>query len=474
MGSNSALSWLEEQEQRLRLWDREPNGFPIWYARRLGAYRRQLTQSSASMPKAPQSKLQRWRQDARRLGVSLAELSQAFRSSALDDKVLLLSSSSYRRRQKAGAAPCIFAVHLEEQLGDQLRVLELDTGNIPHSERPSNVTSVDLAFGPSYRFTRAMARMEQKLVPALAKDALPFMEVGERGILARSLHARIVYQAALQWFQRQRPRAVFVLCAYSHFTPIQLAAKRLAIPVIELQHGVIHESHPGYIFPDLGDERFRALPVPDHLVAFGDYFGRLLERHSVYWRGRWSVGGHPWLTRTLCSVPEIEAPQICFFSQCEAPVRERILTCAVELGALLPEVTIGTKPHPGEQDAGVYYQRAIDQGVRLYDRGADSYALLKRTELAVCVHSTVVIEALAFDCTPVAIQSDAWTEAIRVLVEGGHIQRATSGRDLCALWRRRAGSSSARALEMFAVGVPEPDFEQLIARVQERVKKACL
>lgn len=472
MSPNPALQHIFELEAELGLWALEPHGFPVWYSRRLAAYRRELTGERAQMPKAPQTKLEGWRRDADLVRNSIQDVAATL-PTLVDGGLVLLTSSSYRRRRKGGTAPCVFSTHLEQQLGDRLQVFELDNGNIPREERPPNVASIDLGFGPSYRFTRQLARLDAALRPAKHyRIGRAFSKVGEAGAVALSLHARLVYEAALAWFRLRRPRAVFVICAYSHFTPIQLAAKRLGIPVIELQHGVIHESHPGYIFPPLGEEHFARLPVPDHLVVFGRTFGELLDENCAYWKDRWTVGGHPWLQETLASSASIDAAEICFFSQCEAPVRQAIRASASELLRLLPGVSIGIKPHPGEGDASQFYAAPIAAGALLYGRGDDSYALLKQTKMAVCVHSTVVIEALAFPCVPVAIESEAWTEAIAVLVEKGQIKRATSGADLAAIWAQLAESPRQTDAEsMFAIGAPSPDFEQLIARVEERVKE---
>ena len=93
-----------------------------------------------------------------------------------------------------------------------------------------------------------------------------------------------MFEATRLLLKRARPRAVFVLNVYHYFTPMLLAAKEAGVSVIELQHGVIHESHPGYVHE-------KAPPfLPDHLVVFGSHFGELLDRETPVWRNRWSVG----------------------------------------------------------------------------------------------------------------------------------------------------------------------------------------
>jgi len=65
-------------------------------------------------------------------------------------------------------------------------------------------------------------------------------------------------------FQYVKPKAIFIVCHYSHFGAIK-AAKELGIKLIEVQHGRIGKEHPSY---NIGIKISKNL-FPDYLFAYG-------------------------------------------------------------------------------------------------------------------------------------------------------------------------------------------------------------
>jgi len=378
--------------------------------------------------------------------------------------IWVLSSSTYRRPNGQGGYECAFAEHLREQLGERLLFVERNHAALPRLHR-DDLVFVDAALVAAEALGRTAG-------PVLAQTPLgsearkPGSPASASLLCREAIYGRVLLEVARNWIRRATPRAVFVLNAYHLFIPFQLAAREAGIPVIELQHGIIHESHPGYIFdgtPALGH-------LPDHLVVFGRHFGELLDRESPRWRGRWSVGGHPWLKlkrRGVDNLPESSFDSVVIFSQPHAPVRERIRPLLPELRAKLdPKIRLVLKPHPREFDAADYYGEAL-RGIELASVHDDSYELLRKCRLAVSMYSTVSFEALAFRCRSAVLRGSMWMDDFRALVDAGVLPVVDTAHDIARLAALPMPPRAPDDLtnRLFAVDEPAPDFERLIGSV---------
>jgi hypothetical protein len=235
--------------------------------------------------------------------------------------------------------------------------------------------------------------------------------------------------------------------------------------VIELQHGVIHENHPGYVFDTLEPPGH----TPDHLLVFGEHYGELVERGSSYWSGRWSVGGHSWLSAKRKQFSGIEPEElVVVFGQNMPPVQQQVAACAARLRALLPRtVRIVVKPHPAERNAAERYAELPPLGVEIASARADSYELLGRCRMAVSVFSTIAVEAIAFGCQSVVLRSTNWFEDIQRAVEAGMIQVADGADEVAQIYQRSPRIEQERlARRFFGIGAPDLELEPLIARLR--------
>lgn len=466
MPRNRAIEAVLAAEEAGDLWDRDLLGYPVWSLERFRRYRHEAL---AGDPEARAASTQptgreRLETELRTLRASLHDLRRGTPPERGRD-IWLLSSSGYRRRDEAGEAPCIFATHLARHFGDRLLHVELNTARMPSLDR-DDVCFVDALQIPALAAARGLSPVLGRLIGQEVAGA--FAPTARRRLADRALYGRLMLELGRRWMDRAPPSAVFVLCGYNMHAPLQLAAAERRIPVIELQHGIVHESHAGYVYADLPD---RPLPVPGHLVLFGAYFGRVLERESPRWAGRWTVGGHPWLkARSAAPARAGERRTILLFSQYELPVRIQVRDAASELRRRLPsEWDVVIKPHPRESDAAEFFALAVDAGVTLAPHGADSYAMLAGCELAVSVYSTLAIEALAFPCRSAVLPSDKWTESIAELVDAGILEHARDGAELAELVLRDAPEAERAevARDLFGIGLPDPDFDRVIEQALE-------
>jgi hypothetical protein len=466
MPRNRAIEAILAAEGSGDLWSRDVFGYPVWSLERFRRYRHEALAGDpeARAASTQPTGRQRLETELRTLRASLHDL----RRGAPPDRgrdVWLLSSSSYRRRTEAGDAPCIFATHLARHFGDRLLHVELNTARLPSLDR-DDVCFIDALQIPALTAARGVSGLLGRFVDETTAAA--FAPSPRRRLADRALYGRLMLEAGRRWMDRSPPSAVFVLCGYNMHTPLQLAAAERGIPVIELQHGIVHESHAGYVYDDLPR---RTLPVPDHLVLFGSYFGRVLEREAPRWAGRWTVGGHPWL-KSRSAEPAVARSRrtVLIFSQYELPVRIQVRDVAAELRRRLPDDwDVVIKPHPRESDAAGFYAPSVDAGCALAPHGADSYAMLAGCELAVSVYSTLAIEALAFPCRSAVLPSDKWTESISELVEAGILEHARDGAELAELAQRdvAVAERGSVARDLFGIGLPDPDFDAVVAQAKE-------
>lgn len=85
-----------------------------------------------------------------------------------------------------------------------------------------------------------------------------------------------LYKQVHKIVKKINPKVLYIECAYSptHLLFIY-AAKKLNIPVVEYQHGLISEMHPGYIYNKKLD---KLDPVPDYICVYGAHFKNMIEK----------------------------------------------------------------------------------------------------------------------------------------------------------------------------------------------------
>ncbi len=468
---NPAIERVLSDEEAGGLWFRDLLGYPVWSLERLRRYRLEVLRDDQASAGATSQSKGRARVEAEWTAIraSLADLRRGgpVERTRRGRDVWVLGNTTYRRKLADGQWRCIFADHLRRQLGDRLLFLEFNAARLPSLER-EDVCFLDAVQIPLLTAARVTAPAVAAAWSVLRRqDLRAFSGTSSRRLADRAIYGRGLLEVARRWIDAAPPEAIFVLCGYTMHGPIQLAARERGIPIIELQHGIVHESHAGYVLPVLPASRTRSLPLPDHLVVFGQYFGQVLERESPRWAGRWTVGGHPWLRakRAEAAVASVAGKLLVLFSQYELDVRIQIRDAAEAARiALGPEWRVVLKPHPREADAAEFFASAVAAGVELAGASDDSYGLMARADLAVTSYSTICIEALAFPCRSVVLPSDRWTEAITDLIEAGLIERAADGTELAALAQQTGGGGDREAVarDLFGIGLEEPDFAAMI------------
>ncbi len=444
---NAAIQTLLRLESLHDLWDARVLGYPVWPHLRLRAYNRLLAHEQG-VPAATKRT-----RSLERAPASLHDLTNKLLPALRQRDIWVLGSSTYRRAVD-GASKSVFAHDVDAAFGERVVYLETNPTNQARVAEP-NVVFLDAL----YDAARSIAARSARFVPAAVTEHISrFTDLGLSPFeIAREAAFGHLWRGAGELLLAgARPKAVFVLCAYNQHIPMQAAVRDAGVPLVELQHGVIHDSHPGYIF----QPSFAAPHAPDHLVVFGQHYGKLLNEHSPYFRGRWHVGGHPWLKAKLATHRRSTEPLVVVFGQNVAAVQQRLNAFATQLrGVLPPGLRVLLKPHPVEKDVDRVYADAISAGVELAVPNADSYELLSRCRVSVSVFSTIAVEALAFSCTSVVLPSPDWFDELKQLVEQGFVQVAE---DADAVARLASETSPSEATDvarrLFGAGEPALDY----------------
>jgi hypothetical protein len=466
MPKNDTIQGILARERRDRLWERRVLGYPVWGLERLLRYRRELLGVEARLDvERASAVVAAWRRFSGPLQRSVASLSPRLLEKLRSRDLWVFSSASYRRANEHGERVCIFAEHLRAELGERLLFLEYDSAGFG-SAVTDDVLPIDAPMLAALGGGEALGRLLGKTIDRSTREA--FTPTSARHLIRSAVYGRTMFEATRRLLRHVAPRAVFVLNAYQYFTPMLRAVKQAGIPVIELQHGVIHESHPGYVHEHTPDY------LPDHLVVFGEHFGELLDRETPVWRHRWSVGGHPWMARVLSrQSAEPARDAVVLFSQNDPPVIEQLLSWMGPLRARLPaHVRLVIKPHPREHDPERTWGSVLAPGIELASHRDDTYALLNQCVVAATLYSTVAVEALAYPCRSAVIECPYWNEDIRALVDAGHLTAVSSPEQLAALATEPIGSAASDVpVRLFGIGAPPLSFTDLLDRVEPRPRE---
>lgn len=196
------------------------------------------------------------------------------------------------------------------------------------------------------------------------------------------------------------------------------------IPVIELQHGVIHPNHAGYHFP----ESVTVDLFPDYLLTFGEFW----NTQAMYPIPSEQIikFGYPYLNQQLRSIDNKSGTKkILFVSQ--GPVGKQLSQMAVELSERMgPNWDIVYKLHPGEYDRWRHeYTTLADSTVTVVDTDPSLYELFGKSSTQVGVGSTALYEGLAFGLDTYVFDLPGSSVLDPIVAEGG-VQKVTGVAEL--------------------------------------------
>ena len=212
-------------------------------------------------------------------------------------------------------------------------------------------------------------------------------------LVHRELHVRNtrlwMYRRLLN---RIDPEVVVIVVSYGKETFIE-ACQSKGIPVVELQHGVIHSDHLGYSY---SGSRTKEM-FPDYFLTWGEFWEDRVELPIP--DNRVIPVGYPYLEQRRNQYTDIASKdQILFISQ--GTIGEPLSKFAIEVDQH-PDIDYNVmyKLHPGEYDRWrEEYPWLVNADFEVIDGSQPPlYQLFAESSVQVGVGSTAIYEGLAFD-----------------------------------------------------------------------------
>jgi hypothetical protein len=247
-----------------------------------------------------------------------------------------------------------------------------------------------------------LANLKQPKISSTKKDELTKVQTElQRQFdadidLVNMVQAKLHQRKTQLWLLRRLLRCIdpdiaVVVVSYGRETFIE-ACQEQNIPVVELQHGVIYESHFGYSYP--GDRT--KVTFPDYLLVWGDFWKNRVDFPIP--NERVIPVGYPYLEQqTKQYGNKASKKQLLFISQ--GAIGKQLSKLAMEVNKH-PDIDhdIVYKLHPGEYDRWQKeYPWLLDADFEIIDSSEPPlYQLFSDSSGQVGVYSTAVYEGLHF------------------------------------------------------------------------------
>ena len=251
-----------------------------------------------------------------------------------------------------------------------------------------------------------------------------------RKAVRNDLTLESVYQ---RLFDRTRPRAAVVAVHYTHRNlALTRVARARAIPVVEVQHGVIGASHLAY---NLAPGRPPHDAFPDYLATFGDYWRDTTPGLPLP-PERAPAIGFAWLererSRAVPDAPDPTRKTVLFVSQ--GPVAAALADLAVALSHRLDPARwrIRFKHHPSDLSGWrARYPALAASTVDVLERPLGIYDAFASAHAQVGVYSTALYEGLAFGLRTCVLRVPGY-EYLLPLIHAGVVAACDGPEDLAA------------------------------------------
>jgi hypothetical protein len=218
------------------------------------------------------------------------------------------------------------------------------------------------------------------------------VEVDLMRFIRTVIQERFLTKWLYEWLLKKiRPKIALVVVSYGKETFIEVC-KSLGIPVVEMQHGIIHRGSVGYYFPNNTIKR----AFPDYLLTFGDYWKKRAKFPIP--QNRIIPVGFPYMDVKKKKYKNIEEEEkILFLSQ--GPIGKELSLFAEKISKnadLKYEVIY--KLHPGEYSRWKEeYPWLIDANIKVIDSDAPPlYELFASSKIQIGVNSTALYEGISF------------------------------------------------------------------------------
>jgi hypothetical protein len=237
---------------------------------------------------------------------------------------------------------------------------------------------------------------------------------------------------------------ILITCGYCKLgKAATIAGKLKGVPTLEIQHGVIHPSHSGYIYakdeiPPEGSVNSPYCPIPDKTAVYGYYHKELLTNVSTYPVDSVIVTGQPRYD-VLADADKIYSKEkflsdyridpnhkiILWTTQCHGISDEENIKnfkAVFEIMQNIENATLIIKQHPRE---GEIYTKTIKDYLDKYKidavitpKSSDTYEQLFVCDLMITRHSTTAMEAVALNKSVIILNLSGEPDPVEYVKEG--------------------------------------------------------
>ncbi|UMX47655.1 MAG: hypothetical protein L7H18_04400 [Candidatus Nealsonbacteria bacterium DGGOD1a] len=244
------------------------------------------------------------------------------------------------------------------------------------------------------------------------------------GLINQS-YAKVLYQiwAAKFFLKKFKPDVIVETSSYdSGMMAINFAAKKMGIPAIEMQHGIITNAHAGYIY-SIPQEYVFSKPLPEKFMAHGRIYkdiilasGNEFSSKDIVIAGnmrmekfmRESLSGREAIRKKVRQALGVDENAFLAVVSSENLPKEGFARIMEETMAISEEdLFICIKLHPAEDDWRQAYGNILfhPRARFVTDGDIDLYELLVASDLHATTISTVFLECLALGIPNIIIES---------------------------------------------------------------------
>ncbi len=227
------------------------------------------------------------------------------------------------------------------------------------------------------------------------------MDIVPDQVIYKAKKASILYQVYFKYYRdmlkKVKPKAIFVVCHYSdNLWPLYPVAKKMNIPVIELEHGTVI-NHVSYNYIDLSE---LGKQLPDYLFTYGDFWDQYISLPTCM--KAYSIG-NPFLENRhkYYSNEKVEDKKIVIYSDIWEQNGKKLMELALFISNKYYEkgYRVFFKLHPFEYSnwKEKYIGLKRDSKITVLTDEIELYKLLSMARHQIGVCSTVLYEAAVFD-----------------------------------------------------------------------------
>lgn len=345
------------------------------------------------------------------------------------------------------------------------------TGKKKNAERFGIGTALILPYKLMFRIRKRMNpeknidRKEEEFLRNLCNDInIKYKKNISSDILVQNIqYNRELYYAYEKFYKlilkRTHPKTVILQCHYSTILfPLYRIAKKLSVPVIELQHGTV-ANHLAYLYHEISE---RGKDLPDYLFTYGHFW----EEQMHLPEGMQTITvGNPFLEAMKENNKDgiSDEKTIVFYSGSFSSDGKELEKLAVRFCEKYADegYKIYFKFHPGEAVSWKENYKLLREckEIHIVEPEMDVYRLFAMARHHICVHSTVIYEAVNFNVRRYVYSMEGMAEATaevqQLLIEKGIAQRVCDERELRELIMNKVDEDFDVADEIWKSGAKE-------------------